>query len=255
MTSAPEGLESALDGLLSGLDELLAQRPEAPPPALAEGGLSLERQLRQQAAPDITLHVLTALLHESPHASGLQEAAVSQIRRLVLSRTVERPEPLAWRGPTQVSPRLMPWLQSLVHERGLQVWASPEGEWLYVAQAISLISDLSAQSDVRRWVNRLSRGFPVVALAEVIPPRPQATAEDDPHHVVRLPRLPEFCRLLRQGESLIPHPEGEPCMARWLDVPMPGQPQLLGVAWPLLQTFDEHLGLPIPVVSVSANLG
>ena len=255
MTAPREGLESALDGLLSGLDELLAHRPE---PVASPSAEPLDaRRPRAATGPpqDTTLHLLTALLHECPLSDGLREASLSQIRRMVSARAVDHPEGLSWRGPPQVSPRLMPWLRSLVGRPGLQVWASPEGEWLYVAQAVSLIQELACQSDPLLWRLRLCQGFPVAALAAMIPPRPQSGGEDDPHHVLRLPRLPEFCTLGRQGAVLVPDPDGEPCMARWLDAPLDDQPDLLGLAWPLLQALDQDLRLPVPVVGGSAHLG
>lgn len=266
MTQTPNGLESALDGLLTGLDELLAHRPGASPSRLPlPTGPTAPLQptaplvplvpLAPPASVDAAFHLLTALLHQAGLSGGLREATLGQIRRMVTARAQSHPEGLAWRGPAQVSPRLIPWLRSLLGQRGLQLWVSEEGEWLHVAQWCSAIQDPSARSDPARWSADLCGDFPVCQLAQVLPFEPLAGEENDAYCVLRLPRLPEFCRLRPQGSVLIPDPLGEPAMARWLDRPIPAMPGLLGVAWPLSQTLNQDLRLPIPVVGIAAHLG
>ncbi len=253
MNEQGEGLESALDGLLTGIDQLLTQRSSAAVPSVP---LKEDARLRSPSAstsrPDPTLHVVTALLHQSAMSSGLREATVGVIRRLVFGRAVPPPDALAWRGENQISPRLLPWLTHVCDRPGLQAWTSEEGEWVYLAQPISHVSDAALRTSPGAWRADLCGGFPVASLAEVSDAL-QGADTDEPYQILRVPRFPEFCRLTLQNGQMLVDAGGLPAMVRWLDRPEPQAPSLLGLAWPLSETLDEHLRFPIPVVGVASD--
>lgn len=257
MKEGGEGLESALDGLLTGIDQLLAQRPDGPamaaltqpPPRPPSEDLRTEVA---RPTTDPALHVVTALLHQPGLSAGLREAAVSLIRRLVLARAVPPPDGLPWRGEPSLSPRLLPWLTHLQGLKGLQAWAGEEGEWIYLAQSCAQIPDRLLRDDPVAWRADICAGFPVAGLAEVSQ-APHRTNAQDPYQILRMPRFPEFCRLSVQGQSCVVDPQGAPAMVRWLDAFQPESPDLLGLAWPLSETLDEHLRLPVPVIGIPAD--
>lgn len=263
MSAADGGLESALDGLLTGIDQLLAQRPEASDggspgvsdlPAIRPHGSHSAEALERTGQ---SLQLLTALLHQRGLSAPLREATLSLIRRLTQARALPKPARLAWRGDALVSPRLLPWLHALAAQPGVQAWVSEEGEWVYVAQLRAQASHVDAAGHPVAWLRRLAEGFPVACLAEQVEPQAaQAPGSmDEDYFVLRLPRFPEFCRLGLIGGTWTADPLGRPAMVRWLDRPMEGLPDLLGIGWLSSETLDEDLRLPIPVVRVSPYLG
>ncbi|MFM1859095.1 MAG: hypothetical protein RL133_595 [Pseudomonadota bacterium] len=249
-----EGLDSALDGLLSGIDQLLAQRPDGltTPVPLSENSAGISCA-ESKPRSDPTLHVVTALLHQCQMNSSLREATIAVIRRLVMGRAVSPPETLAWRGDPQISPRLKPWFAHISGRSGLQAWTEEAGEWVYVAQSLSHISDATLRAHPNAWLDDIGGGFPVASLAEVSQ-TPQGADTDEPYQILRVPRFPEFCRLSLKNGQMSVDADGLPAMVRWLDRTELQSPSLLGLAWPLSESFDEHLRFPIPVVSVAANL-